>query len=126
MEYMLKGWKDYFQSIVDVCPWSYEAYKQGKIDLRTFNIDGLLWEDYVWGSLPNTNAIIWQNVPYTITDLKQIVSDLNYESYRCVYFFSHPLLYKGINKKNSVPIIIQQDKKILDEARKKNKGRRRP
>ena len=123
-EYMVKGWKEYFQSIVDVCPWSYEAYKKGKIDIRDFNIDSVLWEDFVWEG--HYNAIVWQNVPFTLDDLEKVVADLNSESTRCIYFFSHPDYTKGKNKQTFVPVIIQQDKKQLDQARKQMKGRKKP
>ena len=126
MEYMVKGWKDYFQSIVDVCPWSYEAYKNGKIIIRDYNIDALLWEDFVWGSYSDINAIVWQNVPFQLEDLEKVVADLNFESNKCIYFFSHPEYTKGKNKQTFVPVIIQQDKKQLDQARKQMKGRKKP
>lgn len=123
-EYMVRGWKEYFQSIVDVCPWSYEAYKKGKIDIRDFNIDSVLWEDFVWEG--QYNAIVWQNVPFTLDDLEKVVGDLNAESTKCIYFFSHPEYTKGKNKQTFVPVIIQQDKKQLDQARKQMKGRKKP
>jgi hypothetical protein len=123
-EYMVRGWKEYFQSIVDVCPWSYEAYKKGKIDIRDFNIDSVLWEDFVWEG--QYNAIVWQNVPFTLDDLEKVVADLNAESTKCIYFFSHPEYTKGKNKQTFVPVIIQQDKKQLDQARKQMKGRKKP
>ena len=124
MSIVMKGWPKYFQSIVDVCPWSYEAYKSGKLDIREFDIDAIIHEDVVWNH--DWNAIVWQHCPYHINDLEAVVSDLNKESENCIYFFSHPHYTKGKNKQTLVPVIIQQDKKQLTEIRKLNKGRKKP
>lgn len=124
MSIVMKGWPKYFQSIVDVCPWSYEAYKSGKLDIREFDIDGIIFEDFDWDG--KWNAIVWQHCPYHINDLEAVVNDLNKESRNCIYFFSHPAYTKGKNKQTLVPVIIQQDKKQLTEARKSMKGRKKP
>jgi len=120
----MKGWPKYFQSIVDVCPWSYEAYKNGKLDIRDFDIDAIIFEDFDWTG--DWNAIVWQHCPYSINDLEAVVNDLNKESKNCIYFFSHPYYTKGKNKQTLVPVIIQQDKKQLMQVRKQMKGRKKP
>ena len=121
---IMKGWPKYFQSIQDVCPWSYQAYKEGKLDIREFDMDDVIFEDWEWtGQL---NAIVWQNVPYSLNDLEAVVTDLNRESKNCIYFFSHPAYTKGKNKQTLVPVIIQQDKEQLTRARRSMKGRNKP
>ena len=120
----MKGWPKYLQSIQDVCPWSYQAYKEGKLDIREFDMDDVIFEDWEWtGQL---NAIVWQNVPYSLNDLEAVVTDLNRESKNCIYFFSHPAYTKGKNKQTLVPVIIQQDKEQLTRARRSMKGRNKP
>jgi|TARA_X000000950_G_scaffold198320_1_gene238861 hypothetical protein len=120
----MKGWPKYFQSIQDVCPWSYQAYKEGKLDIREFDIDAIIDEDWDWTG--RLNAIVWQNVPYSLNDLEALVTDLNRESKNCIYFFSHPAYTKGKNKQTLVPVIIQQDKEQLTKARRSMKGRKKP
>jgi hypothetical protein len=70
---IMKGWPKYFQSIQDVCPWSYQAYKEGKLDIREFDIDAIIDEDWDWTG--RLNAIVWQNVPYSLNDLEALVTD---------------------------------------------------
>ena len=121
---IMKGWPKYFQSIQDVCPWSYEAYKQGKLDIRDFDIDAIIHTDVDWTG--EWNAVIWQHCPYPVDDMEKVVDDLNSESKKCIYFFSHPTYTKGRNKQTLVPVIIQQDKKQLADARQQKKGRNKP
>lgn len=121
---VMKGWPKYFQSIQDVCPWSYQAYRNGKLDIRDFDIDAIIWEDCDWDS--RWNAIVWQHCPYSVDEMEKVVNDLNRESRNCIYFFSHPAYTKGKNKQTLVPVIIQQDKKQLSQVRQQMKGRKKP
>lgn len=121
---VMKGWPKYFQSIQDVCPWSYQAYKDGKLDIRDFDIDDILFEDFDWTG--KWNAIVWQHCPYSVDDMEKMVDDFNKESKNCIYFFSHPDYTKGRNKQTLVPVIIQQDRKQLSQVRQQMKGRKKP
>ena len=108
----LVDWEQYFKSIQKVCPWSYESFLAGKIKITSQNIvQDLL--DY--------DAIVYQ-VNMSIDKLDKFVERLNDSQEECEFLWSHPDHSKGGNNQTPVAVIIQQDRKFLEELRKGEKG----
>ena len=103
-------WTRYFYSIRHVCPWSYSAWKRGKIEID-------LWKG-VARDLGNLEARV--NIIGVIKPrlLKKIEERLNNERQSEEWLHSHPLF--GINS-TPVPVLIQQDREGLEKARKQSK-----
>ena len=105
-------WEKYFRSIQKVCPWSLESYLAGKIKITSQNIvQDLL--DY--------DAIVYQ-VDMSIDELDNFVERLNDIQEECEFLWSHPDHTKGGKNQTPIPVIIQQDRKFLEELRKGEKG----
>lgn len=100
-------WENYFRSIRTVCPWSYSAWKRGKIEID-------LWKG-VAKDLGTLEARV--NVIITITPrlLKKIEQRLNRERDTEEWLHSHPSF--GVNS-TPVPVLIQQDRLGLERARR--------
>ncbi len=110
------NWLEYFQSISDVCPWSLESYKAGRIlfipyNEKTIAINDVQWDDRI------VDAIVYFNAPDDIDYLDDVVVDLE-DSETCIYFWSHPKFTKGKSKQAPVPILIQQSRANLEQVRK--------
>jgi len=105
-------WSEYFASIVSVCPWSKSYWKQQKIDIQKWtgekNIKPL--GEYVARMYIHKNASgrILCNIHHRLNTVRP------YEE----WLYSHPQ-YGGFS--TPVPVLIQQDLKILTNARNSNK-----
>lgn len=113
-----KEWEAYFRSISKVCPWSLDAYMDGRIRIEQYDPEQMAWEDMHWISHPEhgMSAIIWVNAPNDPDLLDEIVQDWNQSEF-CTYFWSHPAHTKGGNNQTAMPCIIQQDTQQLTAAR---------
>ena len=102
-------WTSYFYNIRHVCPWSYSAWKRGKIEID-------LWKG-VAKDLGNLEARV--NIIGVIKPrlLKKIEERLNNERQSEEWLHSHPSF--GINS-TPVPVLIQQDRLGLEKARKQS------
>ena len=107
-------WYKYFESIQDVCPWSFKAYKNNMInfyegDLHIRNLDESEANIYIFTE------------GYSDDDLYEIAEELNntYAGYE--FLWSHPDYTKGGHRQTPVPVIIQQDRKTLEILRDKQK-----
>lgn len=105
-------WKAYFKSIQKVCPWSYESFLAGKIKIT----DQEDIED-----LNKYDAIVYQ-VDMSIDALDELAEYLNDEQDTYEFLWSHPDHSKGGNNQTPVPVLIQQDRTILERLRKGEKG----
>jgi len=105
-------WSEYFASIVSVCPWSKSYWKAQKIDIQKWtgerNIKPL--GEYVARMYIHKNASgrILCNIHHRLNTVRP------YEE----WLYSHPQ-YGGFS--TPVPVLIQQDLKILTNARNSNK-----
>ena len=114
------NWLTYFYSIKNVCPWSYESYKKGRIYITEFTPNKVNRTELEW-------SCIWYDAVVYLTDmsvdeLDEFVEERNRKQNSCEYLWSHPEFTKGGNRQTSRPIIIQQDRAFLTELRGKNRG----
>ena len=105
-------WQAYFQKIKKVCPWSYESFLVGKIKITS--------QDYLQ-DLENYDAIVYQ-VDMGIDALDELAEYLNDEQDTYEFLWSHPDHSKGGNNQTPMPVLIQQDRAILEGLRKGEKG----
>ena len=105
-------WEKYFRSIQKVCPWSLESYLAGRIKITT--------QDTIQ-DLKEYDAIVYQ-VDMSIDELDNFVEKLNDSQEECEFLWSHPDHSKGGNNQAPLPVVIQQDRKFLEELRKGEKG----
>ena len=110
-------WLQYFHSIKNVCPWSYESYTQGTTKITQFDSNILKLNEQNWRNLP------WEVIVYQLGDdltldaIDEYVAFLNECQNTCEYLWSHPGFTKGGNNQTPVPVIIQQDRARLMELR---------
>ena len=105
-------WEKYFQSIQRVCPWSLESYLAGRIKITK--------QDIIQ-DLKEYDAIVYQ-VDMSIDELDNFVEKLNDIQEECEFLWSHPDYTKGGSNQTPVAVVIQQDRKFLEELRKGEKG----
>ena len=103
-------WSEYFASIVAVCPWSKSYWKQQKIDVTIWRGEASIIPlgDYV--------ARMYIHKHSSGRTLCNIHHRLNDARTHEEWLFSHPQ-YKGHS--TPVPVLIQQDLKVLTQARRK-------
>ena len=102
------SWNNYFKSIKEVCPWSWQSYIENKIAILPFE-DILPLEPY--------DAIVYK-IDLDIDTLDEVVEALNEEYSQYEFLWSHPDHTKGGKNQTPVPVIIQQDRKLLESLRK--------
>ena len=112
------NWLQYFHSIQRVCPWSYKSYCDGKIKIIPFDEDLLKLSEQNWDIEP-WDAIVYTVNNKSIDELDSFVEKRNDKQDTCEYLWSHPTHTKGGNNQTPYPVIIQQDRKFLNELRKK-------
>jgi len=114
------NWLTYFHSIKNVCPWSYESYKKGRIYITEFTENKVIKTEQNW------NCVWYDAVVYltdmSVDELDEFVEERNRKQHSCEYLWSHPEYTKGGNRQTSQPIIIQQDRAFLTELRGKKRG----
>ena len=111
------NWLTYFYSIKNVCPWSYESYKKGRINIIKFNRDTLELNEQNW-NLKQWDAIVY-TTKMTVDELDKFVEKKNEDQEKCEYLWSHPHYTKGGGRQTHCPIIIQQDRQFLTELRRR-------
>jgi len=114
-------WLTYFQSIKNVCPWSYESYTQGTTKITQFDKDILLLNEQNWSTLPWEVIVYLTGDDLTLNAIDEIVVYRNESQEKCEYLWSLPSFTKGGNNQTPVPVIIQQDKKTLERLRKEKR-----
>jgi len=114
------NWLTYFYSIKNVCPWSYESYKKGRIYITEFTTDKVIETEQNW-NMDNYDAVVYLT-DMSVDELDKFVEDRNNEQDSCEYLWSHPTFTKGGNRQTSQPIVIQQDRAFLTELREKQSG----
>ncbi len=114
-------WLQYFHSIKNVCPWSYESYTQGTTKITQFDSNILKLNEQNWRNLP------WEVIVYQLGDdltldaIDEFVAIRNESQEKCEYLWSHPSFTKGGKNQTPVPVIIQQDREQLLRLRRKEK-----
>lgn len=109
-------WLQYFESIKDVCPWSYESYIEGRIKIVSFDQKRMLNSEVNWAKEP-WDAIVYVVEGLTLDEMDDIVADQNDCQEICEYLWSYPTFTKGRNKQAPHSIIIQQDRATLIKLR---------
>lgn len=101
-------WSEYFSSIVSVCPWSKAYWAKQRIDIQTWTGE----KDIT--PLENYAARMWIHKQASGRLLKKIHNRLNELRDDEEWLYSHPC-YKGHS--TPVPVLIQQNRTILERAR---------
>ena len=112
------NWYEYFRSIERVCPWSLESFLHGRVRFEPYNHSMIHRLDMYWRD-EYYDAVIYLNAPDDVNLLDELIQEFEADKNlkNCIYFWSHPNYTKGGHKQAPVPIIIQQSKKNLDQAR---------
>ena len=102
-------WTAYFEKISDVCPWSLEAWNNNEI--RVF--EGFEKVRPLIGK----KAHLYLLPHFSDDDLYELAEDLNdvFDEYE--FLWSHPDFTKGGNRAAPVPVLIQQDRELLEYLR---------
>lgn len=103
------NWTEYFQSIQSVCPWSLPAWTNGKIEV-------VQWKGTIT-PLNNYLARVYI-VDLNPRRLKKLANKLEDTSIEDEWLWSHPR-YK--NYSTPVPVLIQQNRQMLENIRNKEK-----
>ncbi len=103
-------WSEYFASIVSVCPWSKSYWKQQKIDIPIWRSEASITPlgDYV--------ARMWIHNNASGRTLCNIHHRMNDARTHEEWLYSHPQCGEY---GTPVPVLIQQDLKVLSQARRK-------
>ena len=118
------NWLVYFHSIKNVCPWSYESYKKGRIYITEFTQTKVIETEENW-TMDKYDAIVY-TTQMSVDELDTFVEQRNDEQDLCEYLWSHPSYTKGGKNQTQTPVIIQQDRKWLMELRNaRSKSKRR-
>jgi len=118
------NWLIYFHSIKNVCPWSYESYKKGRIYITEFTQTKVIETEENW-TMDKYDAIVY-TTQMSVDELDTFVEQRNDEQDLCEYLWSHPSYTKGGKNQTQTPVIIQQDRKWLMELRNaRSKSKRR-
>ena len=110
-------WFQYFHSIKNVCPWSFESYCNGRVKITQFDRDILELNEQNW-SLKEWDAIVYIT-EMSVNELDEFVEERNNDQEKCEYLWSHPHYTKGGGRQTHCPIIIQQDRQFLTELRRR-------
>ena len=112
-----RNWSKYYNSIMDVCPYSGFAYRDGSLlHIQWSSWNKVLQNEQIlkpmglWG-------VVYENPPGGVEDLEQFVNKHNSRKTRHIeYFFSHPD-HSPTGRATPIPVIIQQRLDILTRAR---------
>ena len=102
-------WNSYFEKIKDVCPWSWQSWKQDKI---------LITQLHCIKPLGEYDAIVYMVEDVDEDSLDEYVQELNEEYDQYEFLWSHPTHTKGGKNQTPMAVIIQQDRKVLEDLRK--------
>ena len=111
-------WLKYFNHIKGVCPWSLRAYMQDKI---------LVWTDAErrYKTLSklftstNHEAFVYTFPGKSADWLESQCELLNKTQTECEWLWSHPDADSGEGNSTPVPVLIQQDREMLNTLREK-------
>ena len=108
-------WPQYFGSIQNVCPWSQGYYRKGSIDIVTSQINFGIIEPQPLNTFVARIYIRPNSSPRLLNKLADKFNDRYDEE---EWLWSHPQ-YKGYS--TPVPVLIQQNRAVLEKARSKRK-----
>ena len=109
-------WQSYYAKIRSVCPWSYKAFMNDKI---------LVWEHphntlkTISGTFDSTDyeAFVYVFEDYTPKQLDELAVEMMKHRPNSEFLWSHPQADSGDGNSTDVPVLIQQDKKTLENLR---------
>lgn len=99
-------WAEYFAQIKPVCPWSYSAWHKGLIDVVEWTGVIIPLESYT------ARMYLVDSSPQ---ELEKMCEELDHGE--CEWLFSYPNFGEYATPVN---VLIQQDRKTLNELRQKN------
>lgn len=108
-------WPHYFASIQSVCPWSQGYWQKGSIDIVTSQLNFGRIEPQPLNTFVARIYIRPNSSPRLLNKLADRFND-RYEEEE--WLWSHPR-YQGHS--TPVPVLIQQDRAVLEKARSKRK-----
>jgi len=76
-------WFNYFNSIKNVCPWSFESYCNGRVKITQFDRDILELNEQNW-SLKEWDAIVYIT-KMSVDELDEFVEQRNDDQEKCEY-----------------------------------------
>ncbi len=104
------NWKEYFYSIRSVCPWSWAAWQRNEIQITTW-----IPRQRNVSAIPNGIQAVVHIAKHNPRQLKKMCDRFNHEREHEEWLWSHP---DYGNFSTQVPVFIQQDRKLLENARK--------
>ena len=102
-------WNSYFEKIKDVCPWSWQSWQNDKV---------LITQLHTIKPLGEYDAIIYTVEEVDEDSLDEYVQELNEKYDQYEFLWSHPTHTKGGKNQTPIAVIIQQDRKALEDLRK--------
>lgn len=99
-------WNKYFESIRQVCPWSWAAWRKNQIWIGT---QGQLVQP-----LGDYQARVYVVKNRTPRQLKKLANKLDKNDVNCEWLWSHPRYKKYSTPR---PVLIQQDRLYLNQLR---------
>ena len=99
-------WKQYFETIKTVCPWSHAAFKRAAVDFT-------LWRGTI-SPLGNWEARLYLAPRHNPRQLKKMAARFNIQRPTEEWLWSHP---RFGNYSTPVPVFIQQDRSRLEMIR---------
>jgi hypothetical protein len=107
------NWLEYFESIQKECPWSLKAYKAGAISIEHWHATDRL------EPLGKFQARMYI-VDYPDSIVEAMATELDCDDLECEWLFSYP----GYGEfATPVKVLIQQDRKELNQLRNKQNAR---
>ena len=101
------NWHNYFETIKNVCPWSWASWQKNKIDI-------ISWHSQII-NLNYYEARVYIAARHNPRQLKKMSDRFNRERPNEEWLWSHPDY--GFNS-TPVAVFIQQDRQILDDLRR--------
>jgi len=109
------NWAEYFARIRGVCPWSYKAFMNDNILIINYGEADFITFAKLFGHSKH-ETYVYKCIGHTSEWLNAKCDEMNVLFNHCEWLWSHPE-YGGDSP--DIPIIIQQDKKQLEQLREK-------
>jgi hypothetical protein len=109
------NWREYFASINHVCKWSLKYWDRGEIDVVKSP------KRFRYQPLQKAVARVYYNTEWTSRQLEELADAHNAKYPDEEWLWSSPE-YKG--NSTPVPVVIQQDRGLLEQARREYKQKK--
>jgi hypothetical protein len=115
------NWAEYYARIKQVCPWSYKAYMTDKILVWKSPYNSIKTLSGIFDST-SYEAFVYVYRDHTPEQLDKLVIEMNKYRHKSEFLWSHPEADSGDGNSTDIPVIIQQNKKVLNNIRDKING----